>query len=141
MNVTITKTYTLAKARADIKAEITEFLLECLREKYGTAEMVRTGSDASKSKTNEIGVITGEGTGEDGVTSSIVITLNPTVKEFTKHSTAKNDYVPFDFAEVKEKYDIWLAEKTAEEEAKAKAKAEQIAKVEAKKAEAKAKAE
>lgn len=141
MNITITKNYSLQKARADIKAEVTEYLIECLKQKYGTVEMVRTGSESSKSKTNEIGVIVGEGTGEDGVTSSIVVTINPTVKEFTNHSTAKTDYVPFDFAEVKTRYDEWLAAEAAKAEAKAKTAAENAAKAEAKKAEAKAKAE
>ena len=61
MDITITKENTLAKAKADIKAEVNEYLLECLREKYGVAEMIRTGTE--KSKSNLIGVIVGQGTG------------------------------------------------------------------------------
>lgn len=141
MNVTITKDYSLTKARADIKAEITEYLIECLKQKYETVDMLRTGSDSSKSKTNEIGVIVGNGTGEDEITSPITVTINPTVKEFTNHSTKNNTYTPFDYEESKERYNEWALTKAAEAEAKEKTTAENKAKAEAKKAEAKAKAE
>mgnify|MGYP000511429612 CR=1 FL=1 len=36
MDITITKEYTLAKAKADVKNEVQDYILECLREKYGT---------------------------------------------------------------------------------------------------------
>ena len=50
MDITITKEYTLAKAKADVKNEVQDYILECLREKYGTAELMRTGSDKSARK-------------------------------------------------------------------------------------------
>ena len=137
MDITITKENTLAKAKANIKAEINEFLLECFREKYGVAEMIRTGE---KSKSNLIGVIVGQGTGEDGETNPIVVAVNAAVKEFTNHASDKKTYVPFDFYATAADYDSYITTKAAQAEAAAKTKAENIAKAEAKKKEVKAQA-
>lgn len=138
MDITITKENTLAKAKADIKAEVNEYLLECLREKYGVAEMIRTGTE--KSKSNLIGVIVGQGTGEDGETNPIVVAVNAAVKEFTNHASDKKTYTPFDFYATAADYDSYITTKAAQAEAAAKTKAENIAKAEAKKKEVKAQA-
>lgn len=138
MDITITKEYTLAKAKADVKNEVQNYILECLREKYGTAELIRTGSD--KSKTNLIGVIVGEGTGEDGEINPIVVAVSAAVKEFTNHASDKKTYVPFDFYDAAAQYDSYITTKAENDTAKAKAKAEQIATDEAKRAQIKAQA-
>lgn len=139
MNITITKEYTLAKAKADVKNEVQEYIIECLREKYGTAKLMRTGS--GKSKTNLIGVIVGEGTGEDGETNPIVVAVSAAAKEFTNHASDKKTYVPFDFYAASAEYDAYVAKKAAEDASNAEAKAKQIAADEAKRAQVKAKAQ
>ena len=139
MDITITKENTLAKAKADIKAEVNEYLLECLREKYGVAEMIRTGTE--KSKSNLIGVIVGQGTGEDGETNPIVVAVNAAVKEFTNHASDKKTYVPFDFYDASAQYDSYITAKAANDAARAEAKAKQIAADEAKRAQVKAEAQ
>lgn len=139
MDITITKENTLAKAKAQVKQEVQDFILECLRDKYGAAELMRVGTD--KSKSNVIGVIVGEGTGEDGETNPIVVAVTPAVKEFTNHASDKKIYVPFDFYAASAEYDAYVAKKAAENSAKAEIKAKQIAADEAKRAQVKAEAE
>lgn len=130
---TIDKDNTITKVKAEVKATITEFLIECLKEKYGAdnVHMVRTGNT---SKTNEIAAIVDEATGEDGEVNSVVITLSPTVKEFANHTSDKGKvFEPFDFAAASDEYDNYLTEKAEKAEAaKAKAKAEKAAKDKAK---------
>lgn len=133
MDVVITKNYTRDAAGKDIKREIFDYLVECLNAKYGegSAQMIRIN------KVNQVGVIIGQGTGEDGVTSPICVAINPIVKEFTNHSTAKNEYHPFDMSNAVAEYQE-QEEKNAK---KAADKAADEAKREAKKAEIKAAAE
>lgn len=129
---TIDKDNTIAKVKAEVKTTITEFLIESLKEKYGTdnVHMVRTGNT---SKTNEIAAIIDEVTCEDGEVNSVVITLNPVVKEFANHTSDKGKvYEPFDFAAASNEYDNYLTEKAEKAEAAAKAKAEKAAKDKAK---------
>lgn len=139
MDITITKENTLAKAKAQVKQEVQDFILECLRDKYGAAELMRVGTD--KSKSNVIGVIVGEGTGEDGETNPIVVAVTPAVKEFTNHASDKKTYAPFDFYAASAEYDAYVAKKATENSTKAEIKAKQIAADEAKRAQVKAEAE
>ena len=134
MDVKLTNTYSLSKARADIKAVAFDELIEFYKSKYGegAVKMIRT-----KNKTNMLAVVVGVGTDENGEVNPIVITVNPTVKEFTTHSTANNTYTPYDINEEAQAYDEWVAKNEADEAAKAAKKAES----EAKKAKAKAEAE
>lgn len=125
---TISKDNTITKVKADVKTTITEFLIECLEQKYGkdNVHMVRTGNT---SKANEIAAIVDEATGEDGEVNSVVITLNPTVKEFANHTSDKGKvYEPFDFAAASNEYDNYIEEKAAKAEKAAKDKAEKTAK-------------
>lgn len=133
----VTKQNTVTAIKADVKAKITEFLMEAIAREFGpeAVAMVRTGNTT---KVNEIGFIFGEATNE-GETASIVITLNPTVKEFVARKTDKRTYVPFDFAEAKAAYDEYIEDKEAKAAEAAEKKAKKIAADEAarkKKAEA-----
>ena len=130
---TITKENTITKVKADIKATITEDIINFLTEKYGAdaVAMVRTGNT---SKTNEIGVIVDTAEVE-GETNPIVVTINPTVKEFANRKTDKKTYTAFDFAAAKAEYETYVADKATKDAEKAKAKAEKIAKDEAKRKE------
>lgn len=133
MATAITKENTITKVKADKKAEVIEKITAFLAGEYGedAVAMVRTGNT---SKTNEIAVIidTAEVEGE---TNPIVVTINPTVKEFANRKTDKKTYTAFDFAAAKAEYETYVAEKATKDAEKAKAKAEKIAKDEAKRKE------
>lgn len=132
---TIDKNNTITKVKTEVKATVVEFLMDALKEKYGadSVKMVRTGKT---SKANEIAFIFDEATDENGEVNPIVITLNPSVKEFSNHTSDKGKvYEPFDFYAAASEYDEYLDEKTAKAEIAAKNKAEKAAKDAAKRAE------
>lgn len=131
--VQITKENTITKVKADKKAEVTEKIMAFLIGEYGedSVAMIRTGNT---SKTNEIGFIVDTAEVE-GETNPIVVTLNPTVKEFANRKTDKKQYVAFDFAGAKAEYETYIADKATKDADKAKAKADKIAKDEAKRKE------
>lgn len=132
---TISKDNTANKIKTEVKATVIEFLIEALKEKYGedSVKMIRTGNS---SKVNEIGFIFDEATSEDGEVNSIVVSLNPSVKEFSNHTSDKGKvFVPFDFLAAAADYDDWVEEKRVKAEAAEKTKAEKKAKNKTKKSE------
>lgn len=133
MATVITKENTITKVKADKKAEVTEKIMAYLAGEYGedAVAIVRTGNT---SKTNEIAVIVDTAEYE-GETNPIVVTINPTVKEFANRKTDKKEYKAFNFAATKAEYETYVAEKATKDAEKAKAKAEKIAKDEAKRKE------
>ena len=133
MATVITKENTITKVKADKKTEVIEKITAFLAGEYGedAVAMVRTGNT---SKTNEIAVIVDTAEVE-GETNPIVVTINPTVKEFANRKTDKKTYTAFDFAAAKAEYETYVAEKATKDAEKAKAKTEKIAKDEAKRKE------
>lgn len=133
MATVITKENTITKVKADKKAEVIEKIIAFLASEYGedAVAMVRTGNT---SKTNEIAVIVDTAEVE-GETNPIVVTINPTVKEFANRKTDKKTYTAFDVTAAKAEYETYVAEKATKDAEKAKAKAEKIAKDEAKRKE------
>ena len=133
MATVITKENTITKVKADKKTEVIEKITGFLAGEYGedAVAMVRTGNT---SKTNEIAVIVDTAEVE-GETNPIVVTINPTVKEFANRKTDKKTYTAFDFAAAKAEYETYVADKATKDAEKAKAKAEKIAKDEAKRKE------
>ena len=131
--IQITKENTVTKVKADKKAEVTEKIMAFLIGEYGenSVAMIRTGNT---SKTNEIGFIVDTAEVE-GETNPIVVTLNPTVKEFANRKTDKKQYVAFNFAGAKAEYETYVTEKATKDAEKAKAKAEKVAKDEVKRKE------
>lgn len=123
--IVITKDYTVNKAKADVKAAVTAKFFEFLGQEFGedAVRMLRTGNS---SKTNEIGFIVTTGVGEDGEENPVVVTFNPTVKEFSNHKSDKKTYVPFDFLGAAAEYDEYIAEKVAKDNAAKEAKAAKI---------------
>lgn len=132
----VTKTNGVSTIKTDVKARITEVLMNALAAEFGpeAVAMVRTGNTT---KVNEIGVIVGEATNE-GETAPIVVTVNPTVKEFAARKTDKRSYEPFDFSAAKAAYEIYVDEKEAKAAEAAEKKAKKIAADEAARAKAKA---
>lgn len=141
MNYTITKEMTVSKIKADVKATMIEKFIEFLAAEYGAENvgMVRTGN---ASKVNEIAVIVGEAGVEGGATNPIVVTVNPSTKEFAERQTANKTYEPFDFVAARDAYDTYVEETVAKAEAAAAAKEAKKAKdAAAREAKAKAKAD
>lgn len=122
---TVSKDNSVSKIKADVKADITAALIDFLKERYGEdgVGMVRTGST---SKTNEIAVIVGEAENE-GETNAVVVTINPTVKEFANRKTDKRTYTAFDFVAARDAYDTYVDEKEAKAAEAAESKAKKIA--------------
>lgn len=133
----VTKQQTVSTIKVDVKQKVIEFLMEAIAREFGpeAVAMVRTGNTT---KVNEIGFIFGEATNGEDV-ESIVVTLNPTVKEFAYRKTDRRTYEPFDFAAAKAAYDTYIEGKEAKAAEAAEKKAKKIAADE--KARAKAKAE
>ena len=106
----MTKDFTNAKIKTQAKIDITSILIDALKDKLGedAVSMIRTRS--GQSFTNEIGVVFGI-VDKNGEELPLVITINPTVKEFEDRKTAKKVYVSFDFAEAKAEYEEYLADK------------------------------
>ena len=120
---TISKETTANKIKNEVRSTVIEFLMEELKNKYGedNVRMVRTGGTT---KTNEIGFIVDDATDTNGDINAVVVVLNPTVKEFSTHTSAKGkNYVPFDFAAAAEEYDNYVEEKEEKAAAKAAEKA------------------
>lgn len=112
-----------AKIKTSAKADMVKDIMAMLAEAFGeeNVAMVRTGNTES-SKTNEIAVKIGEV--EKGVEiCDLVMTLNPTIKEFEDRKTTKKVYTAFSFEEAKLEYEEYIAEKE-EKEAEKKEKKE-----------------
>lgn len=136
MDYKITKQETVAKIKADVKAAIVEDIMTYLRGKYGNefVAMVRTGG---QTKVNEIAFVVGTADNEGDI-QDIVVTINPTVKEFANRKTANKTYVPFDFAAARDDYDEYVIEKEAKAAESAEKKAKKIAADQARREAAKA---
>ena len=74
----------------------------------------------------------------DGDVQDIVVTINPTVKEFANRKTANNTYVPFDFCAARDAYEEYATEKEAKAAENAEKKAKKIAADQARREAAKA---
>lgn len=126
----VTKENTLSKVKAAAKADLIAMFTEFLEEKLG-AENVRMVELSGASPKRELGFRFGEVV-VDGDTVPISATINPTVKEFTDHTSDKGkQYITFDFDMAANAYDTYLLNKAAKAEAAAKIKAENIAKKQA----------
>lgn len=133
----INKDSTVSAIKADVKAKVVEDFLLFLAEKYGedSVGMVRTGST---SKTNEIGFIFDE-VDDAGATNPIVVTINPTVKEFSDRKTDKRKYEPFDFYSARNEYDSYAEKKATQAVEAAERKTKKIEQDKARRAKAKEK--
>ena len=126
MDFTISKDYTMAKAKADVKAEAVRIIFDALVKEYGeeNVAMVRTGG---ASKTNEIAAIVGTADVK-GEKVPVCITVNPSAKDFIDRKTDKKTFTAFDFYEAKAEYMTYTSEKAEKDAEKAAAKAKKIEK-------------
>ena len=122
-NYTVSSDNSISRIKADAKAEVIETILTALAEKYGedNVKMVRVGGE---SKANEIGVVVGTATTEDGSEVPICVTANASAKDFIERTSAKGRVYPvFDFAAAVDAYESWIAERAVKAEAAAAKKA------------------
>ena len=141
MNYVITKDFGTGKASADLKAKLSEIIMNALIAELGedNVKMVRTGTSTEM---NEIGIRAGSITDIDGFEYEFCATVNPTVKSFKEKVTKRYTVEPFDFDSAAEKYNAYVENNRIEAEKKAQKKAEKIARDKAIRAEkAKANAE
>lgn len=123
MDYKMTKTETMAKIKAKVKAQLMTEFKNFLAEKYGddSVAMVRTGNS---SPVNEIGFSAGTAIDENGTPYDIICTVNPTVKDWLDRVGTKKTFEAFDFETAKAEYKLYVAEKAEKETTKAKEKAE-----------------
>lgn len=131
MDYKMTRTETMAKIKAKVKAQLMTEFKDFLAEKYGddSVAMVRTGNS---SPVNEIGFSAGTAIDENGTPYDIVCTVNPTVKDWLDRVGTKKTFEAFDFETAKAEYELYVAEKAEKvrekvrEATKAKEKAEKV---------------
>jgi hypothetical protein len=123
---TITKDYTNAKAKTEIKAEAMQIIMDALIAAYGEENVswVRTGNGDSKS--NEIAAIAGM-VEVDGQEVPACFTVNASAKDFVDRKTTKKTFEAFDFYKAKADYESYVAEKAEKDADRAAKKAEKIA--------------
>ena len=123
MDYKMTRTETMAKIKAKVKAQLMTEFKNFLAEKYGddSVAMVRTGNS---SPVNEIGFSAGTAIDENGTPYDIICTVNPTVKDWLDRVGTKKTFEAFDFETAKAEYELYVAEKAEKETTKAKEKAE-----------------
>ena len=121
MDYKMTRTETMAKIKAKVKAQLMTEFKDFLAEKYGedSVAMVRTGNS---SPVNEIGFSAGTAIDENGTPYDIVCTVNPTVKDWLDRVGTKKTFEAFDFETAKAEYELYVAEKAEKEATKAKEK-------------------
>lgn len=123
---TITKDYTPAKAKTEIKAEAMQVIMDALIATYGedSVSWVRIGNGDSKS--NEIAVIAGT-VEVEGQEVPACFTVNASAKDFVDRKTNKKTFEAFNFAKAKADYEAYVAEKAEKEADKAAKKEKRIA--------------
>lgn len=133
MNISISKEYGIQKAKAAMKDEVAQVIIDALRARFGdeAAGWVRIipASDPTKG-TNEIGVICAD-VNEDGGVFDGCCTIKITGKDWTDRIGTKQVKPAWSYEDAKAEYDSWVIE-TAEKQA---------SKIETKKAKMKADAE
>ena len=94
-----------AQARIDVMAVVTN----ALRTAYGEDNVAKVGS-------NEYGVVVGQVLDKDGFTADVVVTVEPTVKEWESRKTDKRVYEQFILADAADAYAIEVKEKEEKKE-------------------------
>lgn len=119
---TMNKEMTNSKIKATAKAEIMADIIEFLATKYGEENVgyVRTGGDTSKS--NYVAVKFAD-VDKNGEVLTLCVGVDASVKEFETRDTAKRHYEAFSFEDARAEYEAWVIEKE-EKAAEAAAKKE-----------------
>lgn len=127
-NYVETKEMTITKIKAAGKAEVIDYIAECLMSKYGedNVGLVRTGN--GQSKTKELAVRIGEVEVGDN-TYELCVCINASGKEYREHTSDKGKvYTPFEFNVMREEFEIYLEERATKEADSKSKKEKKIAK-------------
>ena len=128
----VTKDMTPKKIRDAAKEELLNLFIDFLNERFADcgedgdpAFMIRTGTTSKKNELCfKFGTVT-----ENDLEKWLVGTINPTVKEFSPHTTAKGKSVEeFDFRAAKREYDEYILNKMQENQRKLEEKEKKSAK-------------
>lgn len=107
----IDKTNTVTKIKTEVKKSAFDFFEKILTENgFEGVRMIR------QKKKNELAFIFDNVEKEDGITVPIIVTINPTVKDFVDRQTPKKFTPAFDFAAATNEFDEWAAEKEEDRE-------------------------
>lgn len=122
----VTKDMTPKKVRDAAKEELLNLFIDFLNERFADCGedgdpvfMIRTGTTSKKNELCfKFGTVT-----ENDLEKWLVATINPTVKEFSPHATAKGKNVEeFDFRAAKREYDEYILKKMEDNQKKLEAK-------------------
>lgn len=122
LNYEVTKDMTPKKIKDAAKEELVNLFINFLNETFADcgegeepAFMIRTGGTSKKNELCfKFGTVT-----ENGIEKWLVATINPTVKEFSPHATAKGKNVEeFDFRAAKREYEEYILNKMQENQKK-----------------------
>lgn len=122
----VTKDMTPKKVRDAAKEELLNLFIDFLNERFSDCGedgdpvfMIRTGTTSKKNELCfKFGTVT-----ENDLEKWLVATINPTVKEFSPHATAKGKNVEeFDFRAAKREYDEYILKKMEDNQKKLEAK-------------------
>ena len=127
-NFRINKDMTVSNIKSSVKASLIEEFIEFLKEKYGEDEVAMLRFGTSTSKKNEVGLRYATVECENGEINDVVVTFNPTVKEFANRKTDKKVYTAFDWEAAKNDYNLYVIDKNTKAAEKAAAKEKAIAK-------------
>lgn len=108
-----TNTVSMTKIKTAAKQTVMDYLIECLKERYGEDNIgfVRVGNGQSKTKELAIRMGIVEAGGEE---YEMCVTMNVTGKDYRDRTTSKGDICPaFNFNIMTEEYNIYLGEKEA----------------------------
>lgn len=127
-NVAETNTCTPTKIKQAAKAEVMNYIEECLKSRYGEENVgyVRTGNGESKTKELAVLIGTVEVAGED---LPMTVCVNATGKNYRDITTAKGTLNPvFSFGIAREEYEMYIEEKVSKAKTAAESKTKKIAK-------------
>lgn len=127
-NFVESKEMTITKIKAAAKAEIMDYIEECLISKYGEGNVgyVREGNGQSKTKVLAVRIGNVE-VGDESYEQCVCV--NGSGKDYREHTSDKGKvYVPFQFNVLREEYEIYLEEKAAKAADAATKKSKKIAK-------------
>lgn len=127
-NYVETKENTMSKIKTQIKADVMEYIIQCLIDKYGeeNCSYVRNGNGQSKTKEFAVRTSTIEANGEE---HEGVVCINAIAKDYREHTSDKGKVFPaYAFNVMREEYEIYLEGKATKAADAADKKTKKIAK-------------
>ena len=127
-NYVETKENTMSKIKTQMKADVMEYIIQCLIDKYGeeNCSYVRNGNGQSKTKEFAVRTSTIEANGEE---HEGVVCINAIAKDYREHTSDKGKiYSPYNFNVMREEYEIYVEERNEKKETQRQNKEKKIAK-------------